>query len=138
MNQPNRIKLQVWLVISLVFVLGAVTGASLDRFYLAKASKERPMHGGPGGPGSLDRMMERLTRDLSLSTQQAQEIRKIFEESRKEFKLQDCPGFKESRQRTRERINAVLSPEQRKRNDELNAQREAEREARINGGQAPK
>lgn len=137
MNQPNRIKLQVWLVISLVFVLGSVTGASLDRFYLSQAGKERAGRhfGERGGP---DRIVKRMTDELSLSTEQVEAVRKIIEESRKEFppsKFQECPGFKEARQRTRERINALLTPEQQKRNNELTAQRDAERESRMNSGQ---
>ena len=140
MNQPSRIKLQVWLAISLVFVLGGITGASLDRFYLAQSSKDK-LDRRFGGPGNPNRFLERLTKDLSLSSDQVESVRKIFEESRKEFppsKLQECPGLKEARQRTRERINAVLTPEQRKLNDELTAQREAERESRMNGGPAPR
>jgi Spy/CpxP family protein refolding chaperone len=141
MNQPSRIKLQVWVVISLVFVLGGVTGASLDRFYLAQAGKQpnRPF-GDPGRPGA-GRFLERLTKDLNLNSEQAESIRKILEESRKEFppsKFQECPGFKEARQRTHDRINAVLTPEQRKLNDEITAQREAERESHMNGGSAPR
>lgn len=140
MNQPSRVKMQVWMVVSLVFVLGGITGASLDRFYLAQANKDRTEHGrgGPGSPGGISRIIERMTKDLKLSSEQAESIRKIFEDSRKDFKLQDCPGFKEARQRTHDRINAVLTPEQQKLNDELNAKREAERESRINGGPAPR
>ena len=52
MNQPNRIKLQVWLVFLLVFGLGALTGISLDRVYLARYAAQRPpFHGGPGRGG---------------------------------------------------------------------------------------
>ncbi len=130
MNQPNRMKMQVWLVILAVFGLGAITGVSLDRVYLAR-NAERRSHTGPRrGPSH---MAERMTKDLNLSPEQTESIRKIFEESRKEFpfsKLAECPGFKEARQRTRERINATLNPEQQK----IYQQKEQEREERMKNG----
>lgn len=137
MEQTSRIKLQVWLAISLVFVLGAVTGASLDRFYLAQSGKrpsDRDRHfGGRGGPRG---MVESLTKELNLNTEQTEAIKKIFEESRKDFspnKLAECPGFKEARQRTNNQILGVLNPEQQKRYNEL----QAEREARMKNGGPP-
>ncbi len=133
MNQPNRTKMQVWLVILAVFGLGGITGVSLDRVYLSRNAEKRPPFGGRRGPSH---MVERLTTDLKLSPEQSESIRKIFEESRKEFspsKLMECPGFKEARQRTRERVNAVLNPEQQK----IYQQKEQEREERMKNGMPP-
>jgi Spy/CpxP family protein refolding chaperone len=130
MNQPNRMKMQVWLVILAVFGLGGITGVSLDRVYLSRNPDKQAASGPRRGPGH---MVDRLTKDLNLNTEQADSIRKIFEESRKEFppsKLAECPGFKEARQRTRERVNAVLNPEQQK----LYQQKEQEREERMKNG----
>lgn len=139
MEQPSRIKLQVWLVISLVFVLGAVTGASLDRFYQAKTASRRPFdrdrhNGGPGGPPG--RMLGQMTKELNLTTEQTEALRKIFEESRKDFspsKLAECPGFKEAKKRTNDQIMGVLNPEQQKRFNEM----QAERENRMKNGFPP-
>ena len=131
MNQPNRIKLQVWLIFLLVFGLGGLTGISLDRVYLNRYAAQRPpFHGGPGRGGPR-RMLERMKQDLSLTDQQAEAIQKIFEESRKEgqSRLDACPGFKEARQRTQERIRAVLTPEQQKKYEEITKQREAKHDA---------
>jgi Spy/CpxP family protein refolding chaperone len=131
MNQPNRIKLQVWLVFLLVFGLGGLTGISLDRVYLARYAAQRPpSHGGPGRGGPR-RMLERMKQDLNLTDQQAEAIHKIFEDSRKEgqSRLDACPGFKEARQRTQERLRAVLTPEQQKKYEEITKQREAMRDA---------
>ncbi|MBK6798609.1 MAG: hypothetical protein IPG76_17960 [Acidobacteria bacterium] len=36
MNPQGRVKYQVWLMIAVVFILGGVTGASLDRLYMLK------------------------------------------------------------------------------------------------------
>lgn len=122
MNSQGKVKLHVWLLIAAVFVLGGVTGASLDRLYLAKSGASA--HG--RGPG---RMLAKLTEDLNLNDEQVARIRTIFEESRKEFppsRFAECPGYKESRARTRSRIRETLTPEQQKHYDEINAQRDAE------------
>jgi Spy/CpxP family protein refolding chaperone len=125
MNSQGKVKLQVWLLIAVVFALGAVTGASLDRVYLANMeTRSNPNH----ARGS-NRMIERLKSELNLNDEQIARIKTIFDESRKEFppsRLAECPGFKESRARTRARIRETLTPEQQKRYDEINAQRDAE------------
>ncbi len=128
MNTQGKIKLQVWLLITVVFLLGGVTGASLDRVYLHSSGAFKPLNHdhGPRGP---NRMVERLKSDLNLNDDQVAKIRAIFEESRKEFppsRFAECPGYKESRARTRARVREVLTPEQQKRYDEINAQRDAE------------
>lgn len=132
MNQPSRMKMQVWLVILAVFGLGGITGISLDRVYLSRNAEKRGS-GSRRGPGH---MLERLKTDLNLSAEQTESIRKIFEESRKDFspaKLAECPGFKEAKQRTRERVSAVLNPEQQK----IYQQKEQEREERMKNGLPP-
>jgi len=122
MTSQAKVKLQVWLLIVVVFVLGGVTGGSLDRLYLSK-------NPGPGERRGPHRMMERLKSDLKLNDEQVAKIRTILEESRKDFnqsRLIDCPGVKPVRERTRARIRETLTPEQQKRYDEINAQRDAE------------
>ena len=123
MTSQAKVKLQVWLLIAVVFVLGGVTGGSLDRLYLSKGRENPEPRRGP------HRMMERLKNDLNLNDEQVAKIKTIFEESRKEFnqrRLNECPGYIESRARTRSRIRETLMPEQQKRFDEINAQRDAE------------
>jgi Spy/CpxP family protein refolding chaperone len=127
MNPQGKVKLQVWLLIVAVFALGVVTGGSLDRVYLANSGALR--NAGPNHSRGPNRMIERLSSDLSLNDEQVTKIKTIFEESRKEFppsKFAECPGFKESRARTRQRIRETLTTEQQKRYDEINAQRDAE------------
>lgn len=123
MNSSNRMKLQVWLVILAVFGLGGVTGVSLDRMYLSR-SGPRESHGARGfGGREPGRMATRMQADLNLSDEQVEAVRKVFEDSRKEFSLADCPGFKEARQRTHDRINALLKPDQQQRYAEITRQR---------------
>jgi Spy/CpxP family protein refolding chaperone len=129
MTSQGTVKLQVWLLILVVFVLGGVTGASLDRLYLQKQNPSRSNQAGPNWRGR-QQMLDEMKRDLNLSDDQVTAVRTVFEETRKEFqpkRLSECPGFKEMRQKTRERIRAVLTPEQQRRYDEITAQREAER-----------
>src|SRR5215470_19235055 len=127
MNPQGKVKLQVWLLIAVVFALGAVTGGSLDRVYMAKRSALS--NDNPNRPRGPHRMVERLKSDLNLNDEQVAKIKIIFEESRKEFppsRFAECPGFKESRAHTRQRIRETLTSDQRKRFDEINAQRDAE------------
>ncbi|MBO0863170.1 MAG: hypothetical protein J2P21_32695 [Chloracidobacterium sp.] len=133
MNTQGKVKFQVWLLIVAVFALGVVTGGSLDRVYLANSGGLRNANGNhPRGP---NRMIERLSGDLKLNNEQVAKIKTIFEESRKEFppsKFAECPGFKESRARTRQRIRETLTAEQQKRYDEINAQRDADEMNKAN------
>ncbi|HEU0173086.1 MAG TPA: hypothetical protein VFV58_02395 [Blastocatellia bacterium] len=127
MNSQGKVKLQVWLLIAVVFALGVVTGGSLDRVYLANSGALRSAN--PNHARGPNRMVERLSSDLKLNDEQVAKIKTIFEESRKEFppsRFAECPGFKESRARTRSRVREALTPEQQKRYDEINAQRDAE------------
>jgi Spy/CpxP family protein refolding chaperone len=128
MNPQGKVKLQVWLLIAAVFALGGVTGAALDRVYQAKL-REPKIENQNRHPRGPNRMVERLRSDLNLNDDQVQKIKTIFEESRKEFppsRFAECPGFKESRARTRARVHDVLTPEQQKRYEEINAQRDAD------------
>jgi Spy/CpxP family protein refolding chaperone len=128
MTSQGKVKLQVWLLIVAVFALGAVTGGSLHRLYLAKVNvpKEGPRHP-PRGPA---RMLEKMKEDLNLNDEQTTKIKTIFEESRKEFPqsklFAECPVAKEMRTRTRTRVREVLTPDQQKRYDEINTQRDAD------------
>ncbi len=126
MNYQGKVKFQVWLLILVVFLLGGVTGASIDRLYMIKSSASRP--NGPG-PNWRQMMIEDMRRDLNLSDEQVTQVRTIYEQTRKEFqprRMADCPAFKEMRELTRTRINAILSPEQQKRYAEFLTRREAE------------
>ncbi len=127
MNPLGRVKIQAWLLILVVFLLGGVTGASVDRLWFLKGQGgPQPTRGERRGPG---RMVERLTNDLNLTDDQAAAVRTIFEDLRKEFppsRFNECPGVKESREKQRSRIRAILTPEQQKKYDEDNAKRDAE------------
>ncbi len=110
----NRLK--ILLVLLVVFILGGVTGASLDSVYRMRAAGER--HGGRGGGrrGKGD-VFERMKRDLNLNEQQATEIRAILDETRSGYRALRAevrPRYDALRQNSRTRIRALLTPEQQK------------------------
>lgn len=128
MTSLGKVKIQVWFLILVVFLLGSVTGASVDRLVFLRGQKQQVPAGGGRGRNS-NSMAMRMKGDLNLTDEQTAAVRTIFEESRKEFppwKFNECPGVKESREKSRQRIRAILTPEQQKRFDEINAQRDAE------------
>lgn len=125
MASLSKVKAQVWLLILVVFLLGGVAGASVDRLLLLKKQSASPGRG-ERGPG---RMVEQMKKDLSLTDEQTASVRAIFDDMRKEFsprRFDECPGVKESREKSRARVRAVLTAEQQKKFDEMNAKRDAE------------
>lgn len=128
MNAIGKVKTQAWMLMLVVFLLGGVTGASVDRFWFLKGQNASPARHGERGSGRSP--VERLKEDLSLTEEQTATVKTIFADMRKEFppsKLFDeCPGMKESREKSRARIRAILNPEQQKKYDEINARRDAQ------------
>lgn len=126
MASLSKVKAQVWVLILVVFLLGGVAGASVDRLLLLKGQSASPSRGERGGRG---RMIEQMQKDLNLTEEQTASVRTIFDDMRKEFpprKFDECPGVKESREKSRARVRAILTPEQQKKYDEINAKRDAE------------
>ena len=79
-----------------------------------------------GGWGRQDheRIMNEFSRKLNLTPQQQQRVGAILEERRRQMRAlhyQVRPQFESMRAKTREQIRAVLTPEQAKRFDELEA-----------------
>jgi Spy/CpxP family protein refolding chaperone len=126
----NRLK--ILLVLLAVFLLGGVTGASLASLYRLGGSHESG--GRRGGRGNReDRIFESMRRDLSLSEQQATEIRAILDQTRNDYRALRAevrPRYDAVRQNARTRIRALLTPEQQK----LFDAKAAERDARRGGG----
>ncbi len=119
-------RLKIWLVVVGVFLLGGVTGASLDSLYRLRASGDaRHERGGRRGD-----VFEKMKKDLNLTEQQGTEIRAIIDQSREEFRAlrnEVSPRYDEVRARARTRIRALLNPEQQQRFDAENAERDSRR-----------
>lgn len=132
MKTQGKVKIQVWLMILLVFILGGVTGASIDHLYNAKYGSSRS---GPPPGSRRQAMIDNMRRDLNLSEDQVKQVRLVFEETRKESQRRsavECPVFNEMREKTRQNIRAVLNPEQQQKYDAINAKHDAERSNQKN------
>jgi Spy/CpxP family protein refolding chaperone len=131
MTAEKRLKVQVWVLILVVFVLGSATGASIHALYNQRQVRMNATRLAPGSSPLLDRMRQ----ELELTDQQDDQLQAILLSARKEMgqqKLSQCPGVKEVRDRTDIRIRAVLTPEQQEKFTEIRAKRDAERAADAN------
>lgn len=133
MPTPQRrgsTRLKILLVLLGVFILGGITGASLDSLYRLRGRHEGRQDGGRRGGGRND-MFEHMRRDLNLSEQQATEIRAILDQTRNDYRAlrtEVRPRYDAVRQNARTRIRALLTPEQQKLFDARAAERDARRD----------
>jgi hypothetical protein len=114
--------LKVWLVLVVVFVLGACTGGAITGFYRAMTR--------PGKTNSASRI-ERLRSDLNLNDDQMKSVSAILDDTKNEYKALRAevkPRFDEPRQKARAKIRALLTPEQQQKFDAMIAQQDAQRE----------
>ncbi|MDA2913708.1 hypothetical protein MYX77_07085 [Acidobacteriia bacterium AH_259_A11_L15] len=117
----------------LVFLLG-FAGGGLASYWAAKAGWfHRFGAGGERGP------LKWLTRELDLTPEQQEQLKPILDKTGQEYFLlyeKVRPEFEQVRQQTREKIRALLTPEQRARFEELvREMEEKEAEARRKYGQ---
>ena len=128
MTLTGRTTLKIWVVLVAVFLLGSVTGAALTGLYRSRASGGR----GARERGKHEQRFEKMRQDLSLTDQQATDVRAILDQTRTEYRtLRDelRPRFEEPRMRARTKIRALLNAEQQKKFDALVAQQDAEHKA---------
>jgi hypothetical protein len=120
MTAQKRIKVQVLVLILVVFVLGGATGASIDALYRQRQQTVRM-----ASTNSL--MVERMRQELDLSDRQVEQLRVVIQGMRKETAV--SPGIKEIRDRTDVKIRALLTAEQWDRYLEMKARRDPEKAA---------
>lgn len=127
MTPRGLTRLKIWLVVVGVFVLGCVTGASLDSLYRLRASGDQRSERGRRDKGNR---FEEMKRDLNLTDQQASEIQRIIEQSREKYRAlrsETSPRFDAVRAEAQAQIRALLNPEQQQRFDAEIAKRNARR-----------
>jgi Spy/CpxP family protein refolding chaperone len=127
--RPGANRLKILSVLVGVFILGGVTGASLDSLYRTRERHDDVRQGGDRR-GGRDNMFEHMRRDLNLSEQQATEIRAILDQTRNDYRAlrtEVRPRYDAVRQQARTRIRALLTPEQQKLFDARAAERDARR-----------
>jgi Spy/CpxP family protein refolding chaperone len=128
MTPRGTTRLKIWLVVLGVFVLGCVTGASLDSLYRLKAGGSQRTDDRGGRRGDI---FEKMKSDLNLTEQQATDVRAIIDQSREEFRAlrnEVSPRYDAVRAAARSRIRALLNAEQQQRFDTKMAERDAHRE----------
>ena len=132
MTPRANTRLKIWLVVVGVFILGGVTGASLDSLYRLRASgngRSGEMRGGERR--NKEDVFDRMKRDLNLSDQQATEIRSILDQARNEYRqlrTEVRPRYDAARQNARTKIRALLTPEQQQKFDAKVAEHDARRD----------
>jgi Spy/CpxP family protein refolding chaperone len=105
---------KAWLLVLGVFLLGVAMGVVVTHF------AEQRVIGGPGPrSGSKEdwktRVLNNLTKEVSLSPDQQQKILVILEDTKKNYdSIYDTirPQMEQTRQEGRARIRSVLTPEQ--------------------------
>ncbi len=125
MTLPGNTKLKVWLVLVVVFALGAITGAALTGLYRSRAGADRPEK-------AMHERFEKMRSELNLTDEQTKSISAILDETRNEYRALRAelrPRFEEPRQKARTKIRALLTPEQQQKFDALVAQQDAQRES---------
>lgn len=126
MTTRGRTRLKIWLVVVGVFALGCLSGFALDGAYRLRAAG-RDNAGEHGRHGGHD-IFERMRADLNLTDEQARQVKTVLDETRDEFRTlsAECrPRYDAIRQKGRERIRALLTPEQQQRFDAKVAERDA-------------
>lgn len=134
MTERGKSLLKIWLAVVGVFVLGCITGVSLDSVYRMRAGGERA---GAGRKNGKEQVFEQMKRDLNLNDQQAGQIRSILEQTRDEYRQlrsEFRPRYDAVKQNARTRIRALLSPEQQQKFDAKVAERDARRDGDEKGG----
>lgn len=125
-EQPKS-RWKSWLMLVVVFVLGAVTGVGLGGVYRSKT--DASFRGSPGR--NRDAMFEKMRSDLNLTEEQSKEMRKVLDETGNDFRAlrnELRPRYEELRLKTRGRMRALLTAEQQGKFDTLMAEIDARRQ----------
>jgi hypothetical protein len=119
MNSQKNMWLKIWLVLSVVFILGCVTGASLDGIYRLRAGSDPQTVTAPS-IRETDAYFDTLKRELTLNAEQENSMRTILDRTRDEYKAVCAdvrPRYDVVRVRAREQMRALLTPDQQDRFD---------------------
>ena len=121
MNSQRKMWLKTWLVLAVVFILGCVTGASLDGIYRLRAGSDRQVVTAPS-IRETDAYFDTLKRELTLNPEQENSMQTILNRTRDEYKAVCAdvrPRYDVVRSHAREQMRALLTPEQQERFDSI-------------------
>lgn len=117
-----------------VFLLGCAIGALTMNLYRVSVQSGRFLTPSPPRHTTArEKHLDFLTRELGLSEDQARQVGQILDETRQEFiqlRNEMRPRFDAIRDRSRERIRALLTPEQQAKYAELMKRLDEERSGR--------
>ncbi|HUE81437.1 MAG TPA: hypothetical protein VMM84_04915 [Pyrinomonadaceae bacterium] len=123
---PVKNRSKILLIVIGVFVLGAITGASLDGVYRMHANNRAE------APGTnKEKLFDSLKRELNLTSEQSQQMQSIVDEARADYRSlrhEVRPRYDAVRQNARSRIRALLTPDQQRIFDIRVAEKDAARE----------
>ena len=108
--------------IAISLLIGFALGVVYGNWYTRENFHSRWKHG-----SMSQRMVERFSRELHLSSDQKKEVTAIFEAKRPQMvalQAEMKPKFEALRNSTQEEIRKILNPDQQKKLDELNAKME--------------
>ena len=118
MTTKGKLLLKVWVLILGVFVLGSLTGAALNGIYRSPAKADSRTLSIRDG----EAYYQLLDRELKLDKDQAASIKEILDETRNQYRgvcAEVRPRYDQLRERARQRMRALLAPEQQQRFDTL-------------------
>lgn len=118
MNLHWKTWMKIWAALLLVFVLGCVTGASLNGIYRLRASAEPQMP--VPSMRDTDAYFDTLKRELTLTEDQSSSMREILDRTREDYKAVCAdvrPRYDHLRERARGQMRALLTADQQQRFD---------------------
>lgn len=113
MNAHWKSWIKVWAVLLVVFALGCVTGAALDGIYRLRAKSDQPTLAPP--MRDTEAYFDTLKRELTLTDEQSSAIQDILNRTRDDYKAVCAdvrPRYDSLRERTRNQMRALLTPDQ--------------------------
>ena len=117
----NTVARRAALWVGLVFLLGAALGGTLGYVFA-----NSHIHAAPppqlSDTAKRQQKVEELTRELSLTPEQAQQADSIIADIQTQFRAiraQTDPQVEEARQKGRDRMRAILTPEQKPKFEEV-------------------
>lgn len=117
MNPRHKTRLKAWGLVVSVFVLGCVTGVSVDGVLGLRSGGVESKTFRDG-----EAYFEKLRRDLALDAEQSTAIRNILEDARADYGVvcsEVRPRYDALRERARAGIRVLLTPEQQRRFDTM-------------------
>ncbi len=127
----NRSGRRAYLLVLVVFVLGIALGALGTYLVGGRVWGARPQV--QSRRDKRARFVEQLTRDVSLTPEQHKQLETILADAGAKFQAlhdQIAPQSEQVRQQTREKIRAILTPEQRPKFEEFLRRLDEERKKR--------